>query len=146
MAQHMPFLPVIHGDTRFQPVHVGDVALAVMAALARDDTGGRVFELGGPKVWKFRELMAYILAETGRHRRLVEIPDRLARLQAAVLEHLPGKLLTTDQLLMLARDNVVSEGAADLTALGIHPTPIELVVPTYLARYRQGGGRRELEI
>ena len=89
-----------------------------------------------------RELLAYILAETGRHRWLMTVPMWLARLQAAVLEHLPGKLLTRDQLLMLQRDNVVTAGAPGLAELGIVPTPIDLVVPAYLRRFRPGGGRR----
>jgi NADH dehydrogenase len=89
-----------------------------------------------------RELLAYILAETGRHRRLVTVPMWLARLQAAVLEHLPGKLLTRDQLMMLQRDNVVAAGAPGLTELGIVPTPMELVAPSYLRRFRRGGDRR----
>jgi NADH dehydrogenase len=89
-----------------------------------------------------RELLAYVLAVTGRHRRLVTVPMCLARLQAAVLERLPGKLLTRDQLLMLQRDNVVAAGAPALADLGIAPTPMDLVVPAYLRRFRPGGGHR----
>ena len=115
-----------------------------MAALARADTAGAMYELGGPRVWTFRELLAYILQETGRHRMLVTVPMGLARLQARLLELVPGKPLTRDQLLMLARDNVVADGVPGLAELGIVPTPVELVVPGYLRRFQPGGGRRRV--
>ena len=82
MARMLPVMPVICGETQFQPVYVGDVVDAVMAALARPDAAGAVYELGGPRVWRFRELLAYILKETGRRRRMVDVPMGLARLQA----------------------------------------------------------------
>jgi len=142
MAQSLPFMPVICGATRFQPVYVGDVADAVLAALARPDAAGRIYELGGPEVFSFRDLLVWILRETQRKRPLVEVPPGVAWLQASVLERLPGKLLTRDQLSMLGRDNVVSPGAAGLAELGILPTPVELVVPAYLRRFRSGGEDR----
>jgi NADH dehydrogenase len=138
MAQLLWVMPVIAGASRFQPVYVGDVADAVMAGL-RADAPGATFELGGPWVLSMRELLAYVLAQTGRHRPLVNVPMCLVRLQAAVLERLPGKLLTRDQLLMLQRDNVVTPGAPGLAELGIVPTPMDLVVPGYLQRFRRGG-------
>jgi NADH dehydrogenase len=139
IAQLSWFMPVIAGATRFQPVYAGDVADAVMAGL-RANAPGATFELGGPRVLSMRELLVYVLAQTGRADRwLVNVPVWLARLQAAVLEHLPGKLLTRDQLLMLQRDNVVAAGAPGLADLGIVPTPMELVVPAYLRRFRKGG-------
>jgi uncharacterized protein YbjT (DUF2867 family) len=141
MAQRLPVMPVICGGTRFQPVYVGDVADAVMAGLTLDDVAG-VYELGGPRVLSMRELLSYVLAQTERHRPLVSVPMGIARLQAAVLGHLPGKLLTTDQLRMLERDNVVASGAAGLAALGLVATPMDLVVPAYLRRFRPGGGRK----
>ncbi|MBV9785985.1 MAG: complex I NDUFA9 subunit family protein [Acidisphaera sp.] len=141
IAERLPVMPVIAGATRFQPVYVGDVADAVMAALGRPETSGQLYELGGPRVWSFREILAYILVVTWRRRRMIELPMGLVRLQAAVLEHLPGKLLTRDQLLLLERDNVVTSGAKGLADLGVTPTPAELVVPDYLRRYRPGGGR-----
>jgi NADH dehydrogenase len=139
MAAIAPALPVIEGGTRFQPVYVGDVAQAVIAAIDQPASMGQVYELGGPDIETFRGLMQYILHETGRHRALIGLPRWLAGVQAAVLERLPGKLLTRDQLLLLRRDNVVTPGALDLAALGITPTPIRLIVPDYLRRYRVGG-------
>ncbi|HEX4173097.1 MAG TPA: complex I NDUFA9 subunit family protein [Acetobacteraceae bacterium] len=144
MARILPFMPVICGDTRFQPVYVGDVADAVMAALARADAMGAIYELGGPRIWLFREILAYILRETGRHRPMVDVPLGLARLQAAVMELLPGKPMTRDQLLMLQRDNVVDPEMPGLKELDIIPTPVELVVPSYLRRFQPGGGRRRV--
>ena len=144
MARMLPFMPVICGDTRFQPVYVGDVADAVMAALARADARGAIYELGGPRTWTFREILAYILRETGRHRPMVNVPLGMARLQAAVMELLPGKPMTRDQLLLLQRDNVATPDMPGLGELGIIPTPVELVVPGYLHRFQPGGGRRRV--
>ncbi|MDJ0387025.1 complex I NDUFA9 subunit family protein [Roseomonas sp. E05] len=142
MAQWMPFMPVVCGATRFQPVYVADVADALIAAAQRNDSQGRTYELGGPRVVTFRELMAYVLEVTGRHKRLVEMPDGLVRLQAAIGEHLPNPPLTRDQLAQLRRDNVVAPDAAGFAALGLTPKAMEAIVPAYLARFRRGGGRR----
>jgi uncharacterized protein YbjT (DUF2867 family) len=144
MARVLPFMPVIAGATKLQPVYVGDVADAVLAALDRADAAGKVFELGGPRVLSMREVAAYILQETGREKRLIAMPMALLRLNAFFLERLPGKLLTRDQLKLLEHDNVVAPGAAGLAALGVVPTPIELEVPAYLRRFRPGGGVREI--
>lgn len=142
LSRMLPFMPVIAGGTRFQPVHVGDVAAAIVAAAEREDTPGRTFELGGPRVASFRELLRYILEVTGSRKPLVDIPPGIAALQARMGEFLPNPPLTRDQLLMLGRDNVVAEGAAGLAELGIAPKAMEAVVPGYLARFRPGGGRR----
>ena len=139
MAASLPFLPVIHGDTRFQPVFVGDVAAAVMAAVQRPAAQGGVFELGGPDILTMRELMVWIARTTHRTPRLLAIPDRVAAFQATVLERLPGKLLTRDQLLLLARDNVADPARPGLAELGVAATPIALVAPAYLARFRPAG-------
>ena len=138
MAKLSPALPLIGGGaTRFQPVYVGDVADAVAAALADPATAGRTYELGGPTVYSFADLMRLMLEQTGRHRLLVPVPFGLARLKAWFLEKLPVPPLTRDQVLMLERDNVVG-GAPGLADLGIRPTAAETVLPTYLDRYRKG--------
>jgi NADH dehydrogenase len=142
IARIAPFMPVIAGATKMQPVFVGDVADAVMAALATDAAIGKTYEIGGPRVWTFREILAFILKQTRRDKRLVDIPMGIARMQASILQHVPGQPLTPDQLLMLSKDNVVAPGALGLAELGITPTPAELVVPAYLSRYQPGGGRR----
>ncbi len=140
MAVMSPVLPLIGGgETRFQPVYVGDVADAVIRALDDPATAGRTYELGGPKVYTFRALMELMLAEVKRHRRFVEVPFGLASLQARLLSLLPKPLLTPDQVEMLRRDNVVSSGALTLSMLGIAPTAVEAILPTYLDRFRKGG-------
>ena len=144
MARLLPLMPVICGDTKFQPVYVGDVADAVMAALARPDAAGATFELGGPRIWSMREIVGYVLQETGRHRRLIDIPMGMAQMQARVMELIPGKPLTRDQLLMLQQDNVAQTDMPGLAELGMIPTPVELAVPAYLRRFQTGGGRRRV--
>lgn len=143
IARVSPVVPVISGDTRFQPVFVGDVADAVMAALARDAAKGLVDELGGPRVYTFRELIQWIVNEVKRRRFVVDVPHGIARVQARVMELVPGKPLTRDQLLMLSKDNVASSTLPGLVDLGVIPTSVEMIVPGYLARFRRGGGYRD---
>jgi uncharacterized protein YbjT (DUF2867 family) len=143
MARLMPALPLIGGGkTRFQPVCVGDVAAAIVAALEPDDARGQTYELGGPQVYSFEELMRYMLQVIGRKRLLVPLSFEVARLQARLLEWLPEPPLTRDQVELLKSDNVVGADARTLHDLGITPTPIELIVPDYLARYRSRPAQR----
>lgn len=140
MATISPVLPLIGGGhTRFQPVYVGDVADAVMKCLDDPATGGRTYELGGPKVYTFRELIELMLGEIRRKRLLVDLPFALAAIQARLMSILPNPPLTPDQVELLKRDNVVSSGALTLAALGIAPTAVEGVLPSYLDRFRRGG-------
>ena len=140
LAVMSPFVPLIGGgETRFQPVYVGDVASATVHVLDDPTTAGRTYELGGPKVYTFRQLMELLLAEIKRHRRFIDLPFGLARLQARLMSLLPKPPLTPDQVEMLKRDNVVAAGALDLKTLGISPTSVEAVIPTYLDRFRKGG-------
>jgi uncharacterized protein YbjT (DUF2867 family) len=137
MVRFLPGLPLIGGgNTKYQPVYAGDVAEAMVAALTREDVFGRIYQLGGPKVYSFAELMRYMLNLTGRRRLLIPISYDLARLQARFMELLPDPPLTRDQVELLKVDNVVEPGAPGLAELGTSPTPIELIVPDYLARYR----------
>ncbi|WP_424814480.1 complex I NDUFA9 subunit family protein [Roseococcus sp. YIM B11640] len=142
IAMVSPIMPVIHGETRFQPVYVGDVAQAVTVALHDPATEGQVYELGGPKIWTFRELLQFILKETGRQRRMVNIPHGIAAIQASLAQLLPNPPLTRDQLILLSKDNVVASGAQGFEALGIAPGAVEALVPSYLGRFRVGGARR----
>ncbi len=136
MARLSPVLPLIGGGhTRFQPVHVDDVAAAVVAALSDPSHAGQTFELGGPSVYTFADLMRYMLKVLGRRRLLVNLPFGVARVQGRILQLLPEPLLTVDQVEMLKRDNVAAPGAKTLTDLGIAPTPLEAVVPLYLRRH-----------
>jgi NADH dehydrogenase len=141
LAAMLPFMPVVAGETRFQPVYVGDVADAAMAALADPMAAGKVFELGGPRVMSMRQVLRYILDVTGRRRPMIALPEGFVRLQARLGELLPTPPLTRDQLILLGKDNVVSPNALGFQALGIEPKAVEAIVPAYLARFRQGGQR-----
>jgi NADH dehydrogenase len=141
LAALLPFMPVVAGETRFQPVYVGDVADAAMAALADPAASGKVFELGGPRVMSMRQVLRYILDVTGRQRPMIALPGGFVRLQARLGELLPTPPLTRDQLILLGKDNVVSPNALGFQALGIEPKAVEAIVPSYLARFRVGGQR-----
>src|SRR5579864_5441970 len=124
MALISPVMPLIGGgDTRFQPVYVGDVADAVVRCIDDATTAGRTYELGGPKIYSFRALIELLLSEIGRKRFLIDLPFGLASLEARLMSLLPNPPLTPDQVELLKRDNVVSSGALTLAALGIAPTP-----------------------
>jgi len=140
IARVAPVLPVIGPETRFQPVYVGDVAEAIRRALSDPHAPGRTYELGGPGIYTFRALMELMLRIIGRRRPVVALPFGLASLQAAFLERLPVPPLTRDQVRLLQRDNVVAPGAATLADLGVQAQPLEVVAPTYLARFRKAGG------
>ncbi|QPC42583.1 complex I NDUFA9 subunit family protein [Kaustia mangrovi] len=144
MARFSPVLPLIGGGhTRFQPVFVGDIARAAAAVVDGAETGGKPYELGGPEVLTFRELMEFMLKTIRRKRVLMPVPFRLARLQASLLQLLPNPLLTVDQVTMLERDNVVGDAALNehrtFEAFDIAPRAIEAIVPDYLVRFRRTG-------
>ena len=144
MARVLPALPLIGGgETKFQPVFVGDVAEAIARAVDGDATAGATYEVGGPEVLSFKALMEYVLKVTERRRLLLPLPFALARLQAMFLQYLPTPLLTPDQVELLKSDNVVSAAATaerrTLAGLGIEPTAMEVIVPSYLWRFRKTG-------
>lgn len=143
MARFLPALPLVGGGlTKFQPVFVGDVAEAIALAVDGKVRGG-IYELGGPEIRTFRELMEYVLATIERKRLLLPLPFGLAKLQAQILQFLPKPPLTPDQVELLKTDNIVSDAALregrTLKAFGVTPTAIESVVPTYLWRFRKSG-------
>lgn len=141
MAMVAPALPLIGGGTTaYQPVSVFDVAAAVEACL--DGAAAGTYELGGPDVLSFKQLMEMLLAEIKRDRLLVPLPFAAAGVIAAFAQFMPKPLLTPDQLILLKSDNVVAEGAAGFVALGLTPQPIAVLLPDYLARYRPGGKKR----
>jgi NADH dehydrogenase len=144
MARVLPALPLIGGGkTRFQPIYVGDVADAIVAGLERGEAAGKTYEIGGPKVYSFEELLRYMLDIIGKKRLLIDLPFGMASLQARFMELLPVPPLTRDQVELLKTDNIVADDALALADLGLTPTPIELIVPTYLARHRNQPGRFE---
>jgi NADH dehydrogenase len=150
IARIAPALPLVGGGhTRFQPVFAGDVAGAIADAVDGRATPGLTYELGGPQVRSFKELMQFVLATIERRRLLLPMPFAVAQLQAFFLQYLPKPLLTPDQVELLKRDNVVSEEAMregrTFAAFGIDPVAIEAVVPSYLWRFRKSGQFRPRE-
>ena len=153
LARLMPVMPLIgDGVTRFQPVFVGDVAEAVARAVDGTIAGNRIYELGGPKIVTLKDIMSYVLDETGRRRPFLPVPFAAARIQAGFMEvvdkltfaKLPRALaITRDQLRMLEHDNLVSQSAKaegrTLDGIGITPTAFEAIVPSYLWRFRRYG-------
>lgn len=135
----LPVVPIIRGPARFQPVFVGDVAQAVVAAIADPGThGGKTYELGGPEIFSMARLNRWIADATGRSQPQVPMPDALAAAMAKGLGWLPGAPMTRDQWLMLQQDNVVT-GEDGLQALGVAPTPLEAVAEGWLVQYRRHG-------
>ncbi len=132
LIRMLPIVPVIGADTKFQPVFVGDVARAVVAAL--QGPGGQTLELGGPQIFSMLQLNEWIAKATGHKKLFVPVPDAAAKL----LTFIPGGPISGDQLKMLAQDNVVS-GANGLEALGITATPLDAVAHDWLTLYRKHG-------
>lgn len=146
MTSFSMVLPLVGGDTKFQPVYVDDVAAAVQASLTGNTPTG-VYELGGPEVQTLKELVQFMLSEIKRRRLVLNLPFFIGRImgfgfdmmQTMSMGLIPNNILTRDQVRMLHHDNVVSEGARGLSDLGIKPTPYEAVAPDYLWRFRPSG-------
>jgi uncharacterized protein YbjT (DUF2867 family) len=135
----LPAVPVLKPDAKFQPVYVVDVARAAVAAIEEPGVhAGQLYELGGPDVMSMLEIHQWIADSIGRKRSLVPLPDAVGGAIAS-LGFLPGAPITSDQWQMLQRDNVVSQGASDLSAFGIHPTPIGAVAAGWMVLYRRNG-------
>lgn len=133
LARIAPALPLFGcGKTRFQPVYVADVADAVMAVLDDKTARGRTYELGGPEVMSFERILKTILAETNRRRCLIRLPFWVADVVGTLTP-----MLTRDQARLLRLDNVAAAGVPGLKELGVAPTALELVLPTYLDKYRR---------
>jgi len=144
MAAISPALPLVGGDTRFQPVFVGDVAAVIARAASSPAAEGLTYELGGPGIYTMREVLQLILTETGRDRVLLPLPWPVAGLLGKVGDMMAGMLpiappITSDQVEMLKSDNVADAGLPGLAEAGVTPTSVEAIVPTYLYRYRKGG-------
>jgi NADH dehydrogenase len=144
MARLAPALPLIGGgETKFAPVFVGDVAEAFARLIDQGIASGRTYELGGPEVMSLKDIIAFTLKTTKRHRLLVNLPWRMASLLASVMGLFPKPMLTADQVELLKHHNLVSDEARregrTLEALGIKPSGVEAIVPAYLYRYRRAG-------
>ena len=144
MARFSPALPLIGGGrTKFQPVFVGDIAEAVATLIDRGIADGTTYELGGPEVMSFKQILKYILSTTQRRRLLLPIPFGVAKLMGGIAGLLPKPALTMDQVESLKTDNLVSATAAKeghtLKGLGITARTVEAIVPSYLYRFRKAG-------
>ncbi len=144
MSRLAPALPLIGGGhTKYAPVFVGDVAEAIAILVDRGEASGKTFELGGPEIFTFKQLMQFTLDTIGRKRLLLPVPWTAAKILGSVLGLLPKPLLTADQVELLKADCVVSEeaisGKRDLESLGIGPRSIQSIVPSYLYRFRKAG-------
>ncbi len=145
MTRFSPLLPVVGADTKFQPVFVDSVAQAAERALTDSSVTG-VYELGGPDVATFREMMQTMLGIVRRRRLIVNVPFFVGRImgfgfgvaKTLSLGIVPA-MITTDQVKNLAKDNVVSAGAKTLADLGVEPVALEAVLPEYLWRFRPSG-------
>lgn len=144
LAQVFPALPLIGGGkTKFQPVFAGDVADAVMAALEipaalPNNPQGKIYELGGPEIVTFRQIYEILFDQIGKKRALIPLPWWLAKIDAFFLSFLPRPPLTPDQVESLRTDNIVTPGTMGLSDLGVRATAMELVLPHYLGRFRNG--------
>jgi uncharacterized protein YbjT (DUF2867 family) len=144
LARLSPALPLVGGGhTRFQVAFVGDVAEAIAKAVDGDTKAGAIYELGGPDVRSFKELMEFMLATIQRRRLLLPVPFGLMKFNATFLQLLPKPPITPDQVEMLKYDNVVSAAAQGdartLEGLGIVPQSAAAIVPSYLWRFRKTG-------
>jgi uncharacterized protein YbjT (DUF2867 family) len=148
LARMSPVIPLARPQARFQPVWVEDVARCFVGSLGDPRTFGQSYELCGPKVYTLEELVRFAGACVGARRRIIRLPDALAQMQAFTFEHLPGKLITRDNLRSMSVDNVCS--GTFPAVFGFMPSPMEAVVPEYLARstsrarydqYRHHAGR-----
>ena len=140
MAQISPVIPLVgNGKTKFEPIYAGDVAKAIIKSINLNNTNPKIFELGGPETYSFKELMEILLKEIKKKRFLINIPYRIAKFQSYFLQMLPNPILTPDQVEMLKYNNIVSGNFSTLKDLGINGTPIQKILPKYIYRFRTGG-------
>ena len=140
LAQISPVLPLIGGGkTKFSPIYVGDVAKAIVKSLDLNNTKPKIYELGGPENYSFKELMEILLIEIKKKRFLISVPFGLAKFQSYFLQMMPNPLLTPDQVELLKNNVVVSGNYPVLKDLGIEGKTIKSILPKYIYRFRSGG-------
>ena len=140
IAQFSPFLPLIGGGkTKFAPIYVGDVAKAIVKVLELNNSEPKIYELGGPENYSFKELMEILLTEIRKRRFFISIPFNIAKFQSYFLQIIPNPLLTPDQVEMLKYNNIISGDYPTLKDIGITGTAIQSILPKYIYRFRTGG-------
>lgn len=142
LSMFLPALPLIGGgNTKFQPVYVGDIAKAVNNILKNpiNEAKGHIYELGGPDIVTFKEIYEILLQETNRKRALISIPWGIAKIQGAVMGLLPKPPLTLDQVKSLKTDNIIDGDEKTLIDLGVEATAMDVILPTYLSTFKRGG-------
>lgn len=143
LARLSPVLPLVGGETKMQPIYVGDVAQAIAVAANGGVKGGKIYEIGGPEIETMGELMQRVLRESGRSNFVLPLPTPVAKFVGSILQILPNPMLTADQVILLQSDNVVSDEAMkqkrNLSAFGVKPTTMDAVLPTYMWRFRKNG-------
>jgi NADH dehydrogenase len=140
LTQFSPFLPLIGGGkTKFAPIYVGDVAKAIVKALEINNSEIKIYELGGPQDYSFKQLMEILLKEIKKKRFFISVPFKVAKFQSYFFQMMPRPLLTVDQVELLKYDNIVSENFFKLKDFGINGTDINSILPKYIYRFRRGG-------
>ena len=140
IAQFSPALPLIGGGKiKFSPIYVGDIAKAIVKVLKLNNSESKIYELGGPENYSFRELMEILLEEIKKKRFLIPIPFGVAKFQSYFLQMMSNPLLTPDQVEMLKYNNIISGEYPTLEDLGISGKTIQSILPKYIYRFRTGG-------
>jgi uncharacterized protein YbjT (DUF2867 family) len=140
LAQFSPILPLIgEGKTKFSPIYVGDVAKAIVKVLELNNSDCKIYELGGPANYSFKELMNILLVEIKKKRFLLPLSFNIAKFQSYFLQMFPNPLLTPDQVELLKYNNIVTGEHPTLKDLGINGTTIQSILPKYIYRFRTGG-------
>jgi len=140
IAQFFPIIPLIGGGkTKFAPIYVGDLSRAIVKTLELKNFDQRIYELGGPENYSFKELMEILLFEIKKKRLLLKIPFNFAKFQSYFLQMMPNPILTPDQVEMLKYNNIISGNYPTLKDLGISGKNLRNVLPKYIYRFREGG-------
>jgi len=140
LSQFLPFLPLFgEGKTKFQPVYVGDVVKSINAILNKENINKNIYEIVGPEIYSFRELLEIVLKLVNRKKFFLNIPFSIAKIQAFFMQMMPNPLLTTDQVEILKYDNIATGMNPTIFDLDISPSTIESILPDYIYRFRKGG-------
>ena len=140
LAQFSPIIPLVgEGKTKFAPIYVGDVAKSIVKSLELNNPDVKIYELGGPENFSFKELMNILLTEIKKKRLLAPIPFGLAKINSYLLQLLPRPLLTPDQVELLKYNNITTGQYPTLKDLGVDGKTIKSILPKYIYRFRTGG-------